>query len=526
MLDAVIKNSTLFGLENGGSAKTDLSIKDGMVVKVGESDDEAAEIIDGDRLLTLPGFVDVHSHSDYYLLFDPQAQGKIMQGVTTEIGGNCGYSSAPIDGEILKIRREAFMEQFGLELDWKNFDEYWERLGRKGSSVNYAGLIGYNTLRASVVGTQDKKIENDHIEKMKELVRNNLSQGAAGMSIGLVYPPACFSSVKEVVAVAEEVQKAGKVFTAHIRSEGKTLVESIEEILEIARLSGVRLQISHLKTAGKDNWHKLDKVFELIENAKNEGMDISADRYPYIASNTGLQVLLPDWAFDGGRDATIDRLNDKETRKKMWEEILVNHPEKEYWDTVMVSQVSTKKNYDLQGLRVSEGAKLRGKDMFDYIFDLLVEEKTEVEAIYFCMDPDNMDRVVQKEYVMVGSDSGARTIDGPLGIGRPHPRTFGTFPRFFSDYVFNRKIITMEEAVRKTSTAACERFGLEKRGKLAEGYHADIVMINPDTIRDTTTYENPLSYPEGVENVFVNGRLAVRDGKYLGTLSGKGIRVN
>lgn len=526
MLDAIIKNSTLFGLKNNGSAKNDISIKDGAIVKIGQTDEEALQVVDGQGLITLPGFVDAHSHSDYYLLFDPEAQGKIMQGVTTEIGGNCGYSSAPIDGDILKIRTEAYMEQFGLKLDWKTFAEYWERLATKGSSVNYAGLIGYNTLRASIVGTQDIPIEDHHIEKMKEAVRENLAQGAAGMSIGLVYPPACFSSIKEVAAVAEEVRKAGKVFTAHIRSEGKTLIESIEEILEIARISGVRLQISHLKTAGKDNWHKLDKVFELIENAKNEGIDVSADRYPYIASNTGLQVLLPDWAFDGGRDAIIERLNDSETRDKMREEILENHPETEYWDTVMVSQVATKKNYDLQGLRVSEAAKLKGKDAIDYVFDLLIEEKTEVEAIYFCMNPNNMDRVVQKDYVMIGSDAGARTIGGPLGIGRPHPRTFGTFPRFLRDYVLDRKIFTMNEAVKKTSTSACERFGIEKRGKLIEGYHADIVMINPDTLKDTTTYENPLSYPTGIENVFVNGDLTVKDGKYLGTLSGKGLRVN
>ncbi|MDH5542928.1 MAG: amidohydrolase family protein, partial [Nitrospinota bacterium] len=253
---------------------------------------------------------------------------------------------------------------------------------------------------------------------------------------------------------------------------------------------------------------------------------IEADRYPYIASNTGLQVLLPDWAFDGGRDAIVERLKDPETRKRFREEILANHPEPEYWDTVMVSQVATKKNFDIQGLRVSEASHKRGKDVFDYIFDLLIEEKTEVEAIYFCMNGDNMDRVLTKEYVMVGSDAGARTIGGPLGIGRPHPRTFGTFPRFFQDFVFGRKIFTMQEAVRKTSTAACERFGIKNRGKLMEGFHADIVMLDPDAIADTSTYENPLSYPKGIRNVWVNGNLTVSNGEYSGKLSGTGLKIN
>ncbi|MDH5542172.1 MAG: amidohydrolase family protein, partial [Nitrospinota bacterium] len=269
MLDYVIRNSTLFGLDNGGSAKTDLGIKEGIIAKTGKIDEEAKIEIDGEGLYTLPGFVDVHSHSDYYLLFDPEAQGKIMQGVTTEIGGNCGYSSAPIDGEILKIRRESYKEQFGLDLNWKTFDEYWQRLAEKGSSVNYVGLVGYNTLRASVVGTQNVKVTKEHIAEMKRRLKESLDQGAAGMSIGLVYPPACFSTVEEVAEVTSVLKDSGKIFATHIRSEGQTLVESIEEAIEIARRSGARLQISHLKTAGKDNWHKLDKVFELIEKAKS-----------------------------------------------------------------------------------------------------------------------------------------------------------------------------------------------------------------------------------------------------------------
>ena len=526
MFDCVIRNSTLFGLEDGTPAAVDLGIKDGLIKKIGIINEKAELEIDGKDLYTMPGFVDVHSHSDYYLLFDPEAQGKIMQGVTTEIGGNCGYSSAPIDGEILKVRRESYKEQFDLDLNWKTLDEYWARLAEKGSSVNFVALVGYNTLRASVVGTENVKVTKAHITEMKKRLKESLEQGAAGVSIGLVYPPACFSSIEEVAEVISVMKDCDKIFATHIRSEGQTLVESIEEAIEITRRSGTRLQISHLKTAGKDNWHKLDKVFEIIEKAKSQGVDIQADRYPYIASNTGLQVLLPDWAFDGGRDKIIERLKDPATRKQFREEILANHPEPEYWDTVMVSQVATKKNFDIQGLRVSEAAVKRGKDVFDYIFDLLIEEKTEVEAIYFCMLGENMDRVLTKDYVMIGSDAGARTIGGPLGIGRPHPRTFGTFPRFFQDYVFDRKIFTMEEAVRKTSTAACERFGIKNRGKLKEGYHADIVMINPDSITDTSTYENPLSYPKGIQNVWVNGILTVSEGVYSGKLPGKGIKVN
>jgi len=525
MLDTVIRNSVLYGLEGGKSAKADIGIKNGRIASIGKVEEETAEIVDGEGLYTLPGFVDVHSHSDYYLLIDSSAEGKVRQGITTDIGGNCGYSAAPIDGEILKIRGEAYREQFGLELNWHSFSDYWKKLETGGTAINFAGLIGYNTLRASIVGLEDIRVDDSNKRKMLDTIRANLEQGALGMSIGLVYPPACFADRDEVAEMVDVVRQAGKIFTTHIRSEGKTLVESIEEVIDIARKTGVKLHISHLKTAGRENWNKLEKVFELIEQAQQDGIEIRCDRYPYTASNTGLQVLLPDWAFDGGRDAIMERLNKPETREKMREEILRNHPEPEYWDSVMVSQVMTEKNSNIQGLTVAEGAAARGDDPIDFVFDLLAEEKTEVEAIYFCMSEENMDRVLAKDYVMVGSDAGARSINGPLGIGRPHPRTFGTFPRFFREHVFTKKLFSMEEAVRKTSTAACEWFGLEKRGSLIEGYHADIVMIDPETIKDIADYRNPLAYPEGIINVWVNGKATIRNGEFTGITAGAPLKT-
>ncbi len=521
MLDAVIKNSTLYGLEGGGYAATDLGIKDGVIKKIGKIDEDAGRVIDGAGYLTMPGFVDVHSHSDYYLLIDPEAQCKTRQGVTTEIGGNCGYSSAPIGGELLEIRREVFKRQFGLSLDWLDFSEYFEKLRQKKMAVNFAGLIGYNTVRSSVLGLNDAPLTDGKREAMAGAIRDNLSQGAIGLSVGLVYPPACFATKDEMVYMAKEAQKAGKIFATHIRSEGAAVVESIEEVIDIARRSGVRLQISHLKTAGNENWHKLDTVFELIEKARADGIDIECDRYPYTASNTGLQVVLPDWAFDGGKKAVLERLADKRTRERMKEDILKNHPAPEYWDTVMISQVMNENNFGLQGITVNEAASTKNKDVFNFIFDLLLEEETEVEALYFCMNRDNMDRVITKDYVMIGSDAGARGVKGPLAIGRPHPRTFGTFARFFEDYVFGRKLVTIEEAVKKSSTAACERFGIKKRGRLIEGYFADVVMLDPQKVKDTSTYEDPLSYPEGIDYVWVNGALTIDNGEYTSALAGK-----
>jgi len=530
MFDTVIKNSTLFGLDGGKSAATDMGMKDGKIVKIGPIDAKTGEttarrVVDGTGYYTLPGFVDPHSHSDYYLLIDPSAEGKIRQGVTTEIGGNCGYSSAPIGGEIFETRRDAYKSQFGLDPDWKDFSQFWEKLKRRGSAVNFAGLVGYNTVRASILGTRDVPFQGREREAIKTAIADNFAQGAAGLSVGLVYPPACFAKLDEMAEVVAEAAKAGKIFATHIRSEGPRLVESIEEVLEIARRTGVRLQISHLKTAGRENWGKLDKVFALIEDARSRGTDVQCDRYPYTASNTGLQVVLPDWAFDGGRDGVVERLQSRETRKKLREEILANHPEREYWDTVMVSQVATGANARFEGMTVNMGANASRKDSLDFIFDLLLEEKTEVEAIYFCMSAENMDRIILKDYVLIGSDAGARATTGPLGIGKPHPRTFGTFPRFFGEYVFKRKLVAMPEAVRKSSTAACERFGIAGRGSLKEGFYADVVMMHPSRVADTSTYEKPLSYPDGIDYVWVNGELTLDAGKSTGALAGRGLAI-
>ena len=321
------------------------------------------------------------------------------------------------------------------------------------------------------------------------------------------------------------LQKRGKVFTTHIRSEGAKLLDALEEVTKVAKDSGAKLQVSHLKTAGKDNWKKLDKAFAILEQAVADGVELEADRYPYLASNTGLQVVLPDRAFDGGRDQLLDRLADRRERKKFREEILANHPEPEYWETVMVSQVVTDKNRDVEGLNVTEGALKRGKEPFDYIFDLLVEEKANVEAIYFCMSQENMDRIIEKPWVVIGSDSGARNIDGPLAQGRPHPRTFGSFPKFFAEYVTRKRTFTIPEAIRKMSTAGCEFFKIADRGKLKSGYYADIVVFDPEKFDDTSTYKEPLSYPAGLSHVVVNGTYAVKDGRPTNAGAGRALLV-
>jgi N-acyl-D-amino-acid deacylase len=524
MFDVIIKGGLVADGQSAELEKLDVALKDGLIADVAPSiQPEGARIIHADGKVVAPGFVDVHSHSDYYLLIDPRARSKVTQGVTTEIGGNCGYSAAPMSGETRRQRAKDYEAQFGIKVDWSGMGEYLARLEETRPAVNFAALVGYNTVRGSVLGPNSSKPGAEGMKKIKDMISLALDEGALGMSVGVVYPPACFAQVEEFIEAVSVVSARGKVFTSHIRSEGAMLLEALEEMVKVAKGSGAKLQVSHLKTAGKDNWGKLGRAFGILEEAMAQGVRVMADRYPYLASNTGLQVTLPDRAFDGGKEALTGRLADPRERAVFTQEILRNHPEPEYWDTVMISQVVTEPNKDLEGLTVTQGAAKRGKEVFTFIYDLLLQEKTDVEAIFFCMNEDNLARILEKPWVVVGSDSGARAIDGPLAIGRPHPRTFGTFPKFFKEFVREKKIFTIPQAIQKTSTQAAEFFGMKGRGKIKRGYFADIVVFDPETIGDTSTYAEPLSYSIGIEHVLVNGVFAVENGAPTENRAGRAI---
>jgi len=513
MFNMIIKNGLVADGRSDELFRADVAIEGDRIAAVEPNMDPAAgsRMVDATGKVVAPGFVDPHSHSDYYLVIDPRARSKITQGVTTEIGGNCGYSAAPMSGPVLKRRAGDYKEQFGIDVDWSDIESYFTTLDSNGAGVNFAALIGYNTIRGSVLGENSSQPDGHGMKSLKEMIARGLDQGAVGMSVGIVYPPACFAGAEEFVETFKVVAERGKMFTSHIRSEGVRLLESLEEVVDIAKGSGARLQVSHLKTAGKRNWSKLDKAFDLLESAMVEGVSLMADRYPYLASNTGLQVVLPDRAFDNGRANLVAMLGDRRERDKFREEVIESHPEKEYWESVMVSQVVTDRNKDIEGLTVAQGADKRNKEEIDFVFDLLAEENTEVEAIFFSMSEPNLERIIKKPWVVVGSDAGARAVDGPLALGKPHPRTFGTFPRFFREFVREKKMFTIPEAVRKTSSDTLEFFGITGRGRIERGYAADIVVFDPDTIGDTSTYTDPLSYSSGIEQVFVNGVHALRD---------------
>jgi len=521
--DILIEGVTIFDGTGGPGFQGGIGIRGERIVEVGRlSSTQAYRVIEAQGLVASPGFVDVHSHSDYHLLLAPFAESSIRQGVTLEIGGNCGYSAAPIWGLWLEERAQSYKELYDLDHDWKTLSAYLARLEGLGISVNFGLLIGHNTLRGSAMGGAARAPKPEELSAMVHAARQGMREGALGLSTGLVYPPACFSQPEELIALAKAVEEEGGILTSHMRSEGDDLLEAIREVLGIAKAAGIPLQISHLKTYGEANWGKLDEAFRLIEEARARGQDVTADRYPYTASNTGLQAVLPNWALEGGVKERVARWKDPTVRARLKEE-LGRRPE-DSWGKIMLSEVTLPENRRYEGLRVDEAARLAQKDPVDFVIDLLIREEARVEAIFFRMSEENLKRILEKPYVMIGSDSGCRDHYGPLSRGRPHPRTFGTFARVLGRYVREEKLLDLPTAIRKMTGDPCRRFGIKDRGLIKPGFFADLVLFDPDRVRDTATYEDPICYPEGVHYVLVNGVVTVEEGEHTTAKAGKVIR--
>lgn len=525
MKNLILRNSVI--LDGTGRAKFegDIAIQDGLITKIGKIPDKALKEIDLNGAYVTPGFIDVHGHSDYFLFLVPTYASKIQQGITTEVGGNCGYSAAPIWGPAAEAREIEYYERYKLKTDWHHLSEYFSKLRDLKISVNYSHLIGHNTIRESISGVNDKALSANEMLQMTSTINLALKEGAVGVSTGLIYPPACYAPIDELISIAKVVKEHDKIFTFHMRSEGPKLIEAVEEVFEIAKATGVRVQISHLKTSGKKNWEKLPKVFELIESAKKEGIDVHCDRYPYAASQTMLYVILPPWCYNGGVPKMIEVLRDKDKRSKIKKEILKDHPEPDYFDNIIIMDVDSHKNEKYQAKSIKEAASLARKDPFEFIFDLLIEEEAKVNAIYFAMNEKNMEKVLLKEYTFVGSDSGVRAVEGILAKGCPHPRIFGSYPRFFRLMVKEKKLLTWEEAVAKCTGLPAKVFKIPRRGEIKVGNFADLVVFSPDRITDQSEYKDSLHYPKGIDYVIVNGEITVDHGRHAGMFAGRPLEI-
>ncbi|MCX8168741.1 MAG: D-aminoacylase [Candidatus Methanomethylicia archaeon] len=487
-------------------------------------------VIDGHGLMAAPGFIDVHSHSDAYLLINPKAESKIRQGVTTEVIGNCGSSMAPILKDKLDIfkRRLGELAQY-ISWDWSTFKEYKEKLEKNGIAINVVPLIGHGTLRINVMGYDRREPKKEELNEMKKLLDQSMKNGAFGLSTGLIYTPGAYAKTEEVIELAKVVAKYGGMYFSHIRSEADQLIEAIKEAIRIGREAGVRVEISHLKSAGIRNWGKINEALKLMEEAREEGIDVTADFYPYTAGSTSLTACIPPWAHEGGIEEMMKRLKDPELRTKIKLDIETKTEGWENlanlcgWDRIVVA--SCEKNRHYEGLSISEIAKINGKDPYDQAFDLIVEEEGRVQIILHMMREEDMLQAMKSPYTMVGTDGSSIAPYEPLGRGKPHPRNYGTFPRIIGRYARDMKVITIEEAIRKMTSIPANKLNLVNRGLIKRGFWADIVLFNPKTIIDTATFENPHQYPRGIEYIIINGEIVIDKGEHTGKLPGKVLSI-
>lgn len=524
MLDILIKNGTIVDGTGTPSYCADLGICDEKIVKIGKLNDlQAKKVIDASGLIITPGFIDIHSHTDTSLLLDSRAISKLKQGVTTELSGNCGYTPFPVNDRCAYLERK-WLERHNCTWDWHHIDEFLTRLEKKGIAINYATLVGHGSIRQYVMGDEMRDPTDTELNLMSKEVARAMEAGAFGLSTGLIYPPGCYAKTKEIIALAKVASKYNGIYTTHLRSEGKFLIEAIEEAINISKKANILVQISHLKVAGRKNWGKASCAIEVIERAQKENVSVFADRYPYSASSSGLDSLLPSWTQAGGVSKLLERLKDQKTRKEIKKEMEANIGEESGWEDTLIVNSGNQKHRDYIGKCLAEIARERQQEIADTVFDLLLEAEGEVSAIFFSMDEKETELILAQSWISIGSDSAARAPDGPLSEGKPHPRSYGTFPRVISYYCRERKIFSLEEAVKKMTWANAQRMGLSDRGKVAENYIADLVIFDLEKIKDNATYTEPHQFPSGIEYVIVNGKIVVDKGNYTGILAGKVLR--
>lgn len=520
MLDYLIKNSIVVDGSGSEPIEANIGISGDRIAYIGKNEIPAENIIDAKGLVVSPGFIDTHGHSEFTLLADGRAEGKLSQGITTEINGNCGLSAAPLFGEAFE-QRESDLNELSIKERWSGFREYFNILKKRGIAINFATLCGHGNLRASVMGYKNTAPDEKSLNKMKELLSDAIKDGAKGLSTGLIYPPGVYSATEELIELCFSLfsHHPSLIYASHMRNEGDKLIEAISEVVRIGGESGVNVHISHIKTMGEQNWHKADSAIELMENARKSGITLTCDRYPYIAASTDLDSILPSWVYEGGVEEELKRLKDKDAVWKI--KAGFERVGDSYWQGIYVSSVTKSINKWMEGNSLFDIALKTGRSPVDALLDILIDERTRVGAIFFSMNEDNLIKFLSLSYAMIGSDSSARSYSGPTRKGIPHPRGFGSFPAFIGRYARDKGIMPLSEAIRKATSLPALTFGLNNRGILREGFYADIVVFDYERIIDRATFKEPYTKPEGIIYVFVNGSLALKEGRITGGLKGR-----
>lgn len=529
--DLLIKNGTIVDGSGNPGYKSDLGVTQGRIEAI-EKDipvESAKQTVDASGSVVAPGFIDAHTHDDFLFLVRPDVEEKSRQGVTTLVTGNCGIALAPLGGDKDMFIKGMLGGFGGNELGDRHnsindFDDYLKMIEDVGPGVNAAPLLGHVNLRFAVLGMENRPPSDAEMDQMKQLTAKAMEQGALGLSTGLIYAPGNYASTEEIIELAKTASEFGGIYTTHLRSEGNDIIPAMNEALRIGEEAGIHVHISHHKLAGRPNWGRSVETLNLMTSARAKGMGVTCDQYPYPAGSTYLAAALPPKYLAQGADVLKEKLTDPKVRKEIidelegdsdgsWENLIKGAG----FDNIIIS--FTQKNQDLLGKSLAVIAEEQGKDPYEAMFDILAEEATGAGMIIFTMCDEDIERIMQSPYTMIGSDG----IPG-FGQNKTHPRMTGTFPRVLGEYVRNKKVLKLEEAIWKMTSLPAKTFGLANKGLLVKGYDADIVVFDPDLVKDESTYDLPDKSPSGISLVAVNGSITVENGQLTGARAGKVLR--
>ena len=528
--DMVIRGGTVYDGSGDAPRVADLAIRGDAIAAIGDLEDARGKLeVDAAGLAVAPGFVNMMSWANESLIEDGRSQSDIRQGVTLEIMGE-GFSMGPLNDEMKRLMTER-QADVRYDVEWSTLDGYLEYLVERGISPNVASFLGAANTRAYVVGYEDRPATPEELEEMTDLVREAMAGGALGVASSLIYPPGSFASTEELTALTRAAAESGGMYVSHLRSEGSQLLTAIDELLTIAREAGVRAEIYHLKASGRENWPLFDQAVAKVEAARAEGLEITADVYTYPAGSTGLNAAMPPWVQDGGFEASLERLRDPATRKRIVAEM--NQPS-DAWENLYLG-AGTPENILLVGFKnpalkqytgktLAEVAALRGTGPEETAMDLIVEDDSRVGTVYFTQSEDNLRKKIALPWVSFCSDSASLAPEGVFLESSTHPRAYGSFARLLGKFVREERLIPLEEAIRKLTSLPAGVLRIDRRGRLEKDYFADVVVFDPATIQDHATFAEPHQYATGVAHVFVNGVQVLRDGEHTGATPGRVVR--